>query len=330
MFTFVIPAHNEQESIATIVAQARRAAQPGDRVLVVDSASTDGTARRAAAAGADVLPGPLGKGAAMAAGIAAAAGSEWVCFLDADLFTARVNVAAVLRAAAAGGTADHVLGDYEYADPGTILSSTFTIYGPLVAELFPEVGDLGANALTGYRAVRRRFMDQALHGGRLPADFGIEAYLNISIAVAGGGASVCHLGEIGSRFRHKPGMPREIGRSVLDLAVSHGRIDPATRDRWERWVEEMAAVIAGITDSRTGRSAALSRLFAGVRRPLPSRVRHPRGRPLVAPEPERERERLRADHPAAGDPLRSVRSGHDAAGRRRRRTTPRDGSPAAP
>lgn len=38
MFTFVIPARDEQDSVATIVRQACHAAQPGDRVVVVDSA----------------------------------------------------------------------------------------------------------------------------------------------------------------------------------------------------------------------------------------------------------------------------------------------------
>jgi hypothetical protein len=47
----------------------------------------------------------------------------------------------------------------------------------------------------------------------------------------------------------------------------------------------MATVITGIADSRAGWSAALSRLFTAVRRPLPSRVRHPGGQPLVAPDP---------------------------------------------
>jgi hypothetical protein len=41
LFTFVIPAHNEEATVAAIVGQARAAAGPGDRILVVDSASTD-------------------------------------------------------------------------------------------------------------------------------------------------------------------------------------------------------------------------------------------------------------------------------------------------
>jgi glucosyl-3-phosphoglycerate synthase len=266
VFTFVIPARDEQDSVATIVRQACQAAQPGDRVLVVDSASTDATGQRAAAAGAEVLRGPPGKGAAMAAAIADIS-TEWVCFLDADLISSAVNVPATLRQAAVAGTADHVLGDYEYSDPGTILASTFTIYEPLVAEFFPEVGALGANSLTGYRVIRRAYLD-----GLLPLDFGVESYLNISIAAAGGKAAVCHLGVIASRFKYKPDMCREIARSILDLAVAHDRLDPHDRPSWNTWVDDGVPAIRGVGGT-DGRSAALARLFAAVRRPMPPRVR---------------------------------------------------------
>lgn len=276
MFTFVIPARDEEENIATIVHQARAAAQPGDRVLVVDSASSDATARRAAAAGAEVLRGPRGKGAAMAVAIANTT-TPWLCFLDADLVSADVNVPAKLRRAAASSTADHIVGDYEYADLGTILSSTFTIYEPLVAELFPEVGALGANSLTGYRAIRRQYL-----GGALPTHFGVESHLNISIAIAGGTAAVCQLGVIASRFKYKPDMCREIAGTLLDLAVVHGRLTPEDRPSWDTWVDGGAAAIAGVT-ATAGRSAALAGLFAAVRRPMPSRSY--RTTTSAAPEP---------------------------------------------
>ncbi|MHC3473330.1 glycosyltransferase family 2 protein [Streptomyces sp. 7R007] len=265
MFTFVIPAHNEEATVATIVEQALAAAHPGDRVLVVDSGSTDDTAAQARKAGAEVLDGPLGKGAAMRLAVASV-DSEWVCFLDADLVSSERNVPALLRAAAADGGADHVVGDYEYDHPGTILASTFTIYEPLTARFFPEVGHHGANALTGYRAVRTRH----LRAAGLPSDFGVETFLNISVALAGGRVRVCHLGVIGSRYRfHGGSMATEIGTRVLDLAEEHGRLDPADRPQWDEWLAAGVAAIAPNTADQ-GRSAVLSRLFSTVRRPMPS------------------------------------------------------------
>lgn len=276
MFTFVISARNEEDNVATIVRQACAAAQSGDRVLVVDSASSDATARRAVEAGAEVLLGPRGKGAAMAAAIADST-SPWLCFLDADLVSSDVNVPAMLRQTAVSGNAGHIVGDYEYADAGTILSSTFTIYEPLVAEFFPEVGVLGANSLTGYRAIHRRYLGEVL-----PTHFGVESHLNISIAMAGGTAAVCQLGVIASRFRYKPDMCREIAGSLLDMAVAHGRLDAADRPSWNSWVDGGAAAIATVT-ATAGRSAALARLFAAVRRPMPSHAS--RAGLSTAPEP---------------------------------------------
>jgi glucosyl-3-phosphoglycerate synthase len=170
------------------------------------------------------------------------------------------------------------LGDYEYADPATILASTFTMYEPLVAELFPEVGPLGANSLTGYRAIRRRFLD-----GLLPADFGIESYLNIAISMAGGTATVCHLGVIASRFKHKPDMGGEIARSILDLAVAYDRLRPDERPQWETWVDGGLPAIRSV-GATNGRSAALARLFTAVRRPMPPRM-HQASDPLSARPP---------------------------------------------
>lgn len=50
----LIPAHNEQASVAAVVHKVRSAL--GCEVVVIDDASTDATAREAAAAGATVLP----------------------------------------------------------------------------------------------------------------------------------------------------------------------------------------------------------------------------------------------------------------------------------
>jgi len=79
----VIPAFNEEEGIAAVVAEVR--ARPWREVLVVDDGSTDRTAERAAAAGARVVRHPYnkGNGAAVKTGVREAKGAV-VLLMDGD------------------------------------------------------------------------------------------------------------------------------------------------------------------------------------------------------------------------------------------------------
>jgi len=78
----VIPALNEQETIAGVAAAAGRAT---DLVVVVDNASTDATAARAASAGALVVAEPVpGYGRACLTGARAAPPGSVLLFIDGD------------------------------------------------------------------------------------------------------------------------------------------------------------------------------------------------------------------------------------------------------
>lgn len=81
--TVLIPAFNEEATIAAVVEAARKAGYP---VIVVDDGSHDRTAAVAAAAGASVvrLEQNLGKGGAYAAGLKLVS-TPYVVLLDADL-----------------------------------------------------------------------------------------------------------------------------------------------------------------------------------------------------------------------------------------------------
>src|SRR5204863_8988171 len=80
----VIPAHNEEETVADVV-NAAAVARLVDEVVVVDNASEDGTADAASRAAAQVVTEPSpGKGEARRTGVAATS-ADIVVFLDADL-----------------------------------------------------------------------------------------------------------------------------------------------------------------------------------------------------------------------------------------------------
>jgi glycosyltransferase involved in cell wall biosynthesis len=82
--SIVIPAFNEAESIATVVAELRSAG-PWHEILVVDDGSADDTATLAAAAGARVVRHPYnkGNGASVKSGIRHATG-DYILIIDGD------------------------------------------------------------------------------------------------------------------------------------------------------------------------------------------------------------------------------------------------------
>ena len=111
----VVPARNEAavlpETLPTLLGQN----YPGPfRVLLVDDASSDGTARVATGLGGQVLrvvaarptpPGWAGKVWAMSEGLRAAGEAQYVLFTDADIAYAPGSLAGLVQAAEAGGYA---------------------------------------------------------------------------------------------------------------------------------------------------------------------------------------------------------------------------------
>lgn len=153
----VMPALNEQASVASVVAQVKRAL-PGGDVLVVDDGSVDDTARRARAAGAEVarLAVNLGVGGAMRTGFryAAAHGYDVVVQVDADGQHDPAEVGALLRGL---DEADIVIGS-RFAGKGSYRASGPRRYAMVVlASVFSRLAKRRLTDVTsGFKAMGPR------------------------------------------------------------------------------------------------------------------------------------------------------------------------------
>lgn len=166
----VIPAYNEQERIAPVVAGARQHIP----VLVVDDGSSDSTAALAEAAGATVLrqvPNQ-GKGAALRAGFrhALKEGYEAVITLDADGQHAPDEIPRFLEAYAQGG-ADLIIGRRDFAGMPPVRRVSNTL-GTLLFSW--ALGQHIPDNQSGYRLISRRLMEAVLNSAEQGFEFEVE------------------------------------------------------------------------------------------------------------------------------------------------------------
>lgn len=114
----VLPAHNEMRNIAACIRSCAQFTAPGDRIIVVDAASTDETFKKAQEAGAQVIHQPQHhRGFAVAAGVSAIAKKvDVILFVHADMQLAIDSRDAITKALienpqAIGGVLGHKIDD---------------------------------------------------------------------------------------------------------------------------------------------------------------------------------------------------------------------------
>lgn len=236
MIAFAVMGHNEAATLKHALDQAKEAAGPGDEVWFVDSASTDGSQAIARRNHVKHIRAPIGKGRAMRHAFELLT-TEFICFVDADLVSSSKNIPLTLAEVARSGTFDMIIGDFDDTNLGC---NTIGIYTPIVASLFPEAsGRYGSKPLSGFRVIRK-----AAGLGRVPDDFGVESFLNISFNLSSARVYVCPVGAYEGRFLFKPHMGSEIAMALLDLAVLHKRLDEEYRPAWDEWIAEIVLYIA--------------------------------------------------------------------------------------
>lgn len=241
----VIPALNEEATVARVV-QAVASERPYE-IIVIDSDSTDATAERARAAGANVvnwtevapnLEPISGKGEALWRGVRAASG-DVVVFVDADLMHVPDQLVAKLSAPIEAETVHMVNADYVRTIDGASTGGgrvTELTAKPLLSLYFPELSHI-KQPLGGEYAVRR---STALE---LPfvAGYGVEAGLLIDVAKRYGPEAVCQV-DVGQRVhRNRPlaelaPMADVVAKTILGRAgaLPKGVDEIAQRPAWNQ------------------------------------------------------------------------------------------------
>ncbi|NLN07960.1 MAG: glycosyltransferase family 2 protein [Firmicutes bacterium] len=169
----VIPAFNEEETIAATVL-ALQSVSAVNEIVVVDDGSWDMTSKKAREAGAAVvsLPRNTGKAGALAAGVKQARG-EILCFVDADLGPSAAEFACLIPPVVTG-QADMVIAAFSPASH----RGGFGLVKNLARAAIRLGGGFHSTCpLSGQRVLRREVWEKAGYGLR---GFGVEVGLTIS------------------------------------------------------------------------------------------------------------------------------------------------------
>ncbi|WP_420444164.1 glycosyltransferase [Candidatus Poriferisodalis sp.] len=212
----IVPAYDRADTVGATVTALRTVPDVLD-VIVVDDGSSDRTAAVAAAAGARVieLARNRGKGAAIAAGVAASGAPDAYLLIDADLGRTAALAGELLRPVALGA-ADMTIAAFD-SPPGG--GGFGFVKGFAARVLRAETGLTLAEPLSGQRALR----GPLLRSLELADGFGLE--IGLTLDAASRGASISEI-EVG--FSHRPSgrdlsgfaHRARIGRHVYRAAAS--------------------------------------------------------------------------------------------------------------
>ena len=215
--SIVIPAFNEEATVAKVVSVARKLSYV-DEVIVVDDGSTDRTVEEAENAGATVISHIMneGKGSAIKAGFKYSHGNI-VAFIDADVsnFTSE-KIDKIIRPILEDRT--DITKTKFARESGRVTELTAK---PLLGFFFPELNY--EQPLSGQFAGKR----SALNKIRFEKDYGVDVGIVLDADVHGIKILEVDIGDIChdmSPLADLNKMANEVVRTIIDRAVEYGRV----------------------------------------------------------------------------------------------------------
>jgi glycosyltransferase involved in cell wall biosynthesis len=202
----VIPALNEEQTVARVVRELRR--RGFERIRVIDNGSTDATATRARAAGAEVLHEPrCGYGQACRRGLSNIPRDvAWILFCDAD-GSDNLDDVGLMMAAASGG-ADLVLTSRFATRSGRVAMTMVQRLGNrFVSRLIQAGWGIRFADFGPLRLIRRQALEEIDTRERA---FGWNVVMQIRAVEAG-----LRIKEVPVRYRLRQGGKSKISGNVL-------------------------------------------------------------------------------------------------------------------
>ncbi|MGJ7029201.1 MULTISPECIES: glycosyltransferase [Methanothermobacter] len=213
----VIPAFNEEKTVAEVVEAARNSDMVTE-VIVVDDGSTDSTAEVAENAGAKVIrhTSNRGKGAALRTGFKHSKG-EIVAFVDADLKNMTTEKLEKMIKPILRGKADLTKTRFR-RKAGRVTELTAK---PLLNFFFPEIKF--EQPLSGQFAARRSVLEKM----KFEEDYGVDVGIVLDADVMGLTVREVDIGTIKHDMASLSDLnlvANEVVRTIVDRALAYGRI----------------------------------------------------------------------------------------------------------
>jgi len=236
MISVIIPALNEEATIAHVVSVAQKSMQVHE-VIVVDDNSSDGTVERAKAVGATVITSTkLGKGTSMKDGVLYAS-APFLVFLDADITTYPEDVVDLLAAPLLQDEADFVKSFFT-RQAGRV---TELVAKPLLSILYPDFPSFH-QPLSGMIAGKKKLLQKI----DFEEGYGVDIGILIDMYQMNARIQEVSIGSIENRMQSLEQlgkMSREVANVILRKSKNKGDNNFETLEHIQVIQEQMDFVI---------------------------------------------------------------------------------------